>query len=143
MRKLCGCHQGRCSYTSPKCSLLQKGDSQMAVLALGSLTARSKLDKEYMTSLATATSFLHIRRERVGYLMSSCILAMNLWTSSEFSRRWSISRTCATASFFRPKLCRKKTSELFALSKVDLAAFVDGLTRHCAIGTLPKLYGGR
>lgn len=78
-------------------------DSQAAVLALSSLNVRLKLVKEYMSSLA---KLLHIRllwapdhsgiagnckagvlARIVGCPMSSYVLALVLWTSSELRKR--------------------------------------------------------
>lgn len=44
----------------------------------------------------------------------SCALTLDLWTSRELGRRWSVTRNWAAAGFFRPRVNRKWSSELLS-----------------------------
>lgn len=63
--------------------------------------------------------------------------ALDLWTFSELSKRWSATTTFATARSFWARMNHKRSSELLALSKVNHAAIVGVLTGHCPIGLHP------
>ena len=73
--------------------------------------------------------------DRVGSPLASCALTLDQWTSRALSRRWSTTRSCATARSFWPRVDRRRSGELLALSKVHLAAMVGVLTGHCPMGT--------
>ena len=73
--------------------------------------------------------------DRVGSPLTSCILALDQWTSHALSRRWSTTSSCATARSFWPRVDRRRSGDLLALNKVHLAAMVGVLTGHCPMGT--------
>lgn len=68
--------------------------------------------------------------ERIAYLLSSCFLALDQWTSLEFSSG-STTRFFATAKPFWSRVERKRFIEPLALGKVHLAA--EALTRRFPI----------
>ena len=57
--------------------------------------------------------------KRVGLPMPSCVLALDFWTSREYSKPWSKTWTCATARSFWPRVNRKRSYELLALNTKD------------------------
>lgn len=76
--------------------------------------------------------------KRVGSPWSTCVRALNTLTSSEFSKPWTITSTCAVSKSFWPIVDRKRSFQMLSLSMHTRGAVRDQARRW-----LPKLLEAR
>lgn len=56
--------------------------------------------------------------ERFSILLRSCVLGLDLWSSPEFGKRWSITGACAAAISHWSRVERKRPSNYLLIAKV-------------------------
>ncbi|XP_039960302.1 uncharacterized protein LOC120774644, partial [Bactrocera tryoni] len=77
---------------------------------------------------------LSVEWERIGAPVSSCGLLLDSWATWMLVQRWASTGTCAVAKAFWPRIDRRRSNDLVALSKSNLSLLVGLLTGHCPIG---------